>query len=97
MGDKGTILTYTDARGVEVSQKGEQRIDPLPGNDLYISLDSNIQEYDTQLAKQAMETKQANRVSIIVMNPQNGQIMAMVDVPEFDLNNPYELPLIVQS
>ncbi len=92
MGDKGTILTYTDARGVEVSQKGEQRIDPLPGNDLYISLDSNIQEYATQLAKQAMETKQANRVSIIVMNPQNGQIMAMVDVPEFDLNNPYELP-----
>ena len=92
MGDKGTILTYTDARGVEIAQKGEQRLDPMPGSDLYISLDSNIQEYATQLAKQAMATKQADRVSIIVMNPQNGQIMAMVDVPEFDLNNPYELP-----
>lgn len=91
MGDKGTILTYTDARGVEIEKKGEQREEPLSGSDLYISLDSNVQEYATQLAKQAMATKEADKVSIIVMNPQNGEIMAMVDVPEFDLNNPYKL------
>ena len=91
-GNAGTILTYTDARGVEVTQKGEERINPLAGNDLYISLDSNIQEYATQLAKQAMATKEADGVSIIVMNPQNGEIMAMVNVPEFNLNSPYELP-----
>ncbi len=91
-GNAGTILTYTDARGVEVTQKGEERLNPEAGNDLYISLDSNIQEYATQLAKQAMATKEADGVSIIVMNPQNGEIMAMVNVPEFDLNKPYELP-----
>ena len=91
-GNAGTILTYTDARGVEVTQKGEERINPQAGNDLYISLDSNIQEYATQLAKQAMATKEADGVSIIVMNPQNGEIMAMVNVPEFNLNTPYELP-----
>ena len=91
MGDKGTILTYTDARGIEVTKKGEQRIEPLAGSDLHISLDSNIQEYATQLARQAMATKEADKVCIIVMNPQDGQIMAMVDVPEFDLNDPYTL------
>lgn len=91
-GNAGTILTYTDARGVEVTQKGEERINPQSGNDLYVSLDSNIQEYATQLAKQAMATKEADGVSIIVMNPKNGEIMAMVNVPEFNLNTPYELP-----
>ena len=91
-GEEGTILTVTDARGVEIDEAGENRIEPIAGNDLYISLDMNIQSYATQLAKQVMETKQAERVSILVMNPQNGEIMAMVDVPEFDLNNPYELP-----
>lgn len=91
-GNAGTILTYTDARGVEVTQKGEERINPQSGNDLYVSLDSNIQEYATQLAKQAMATKEADGVSIIVMNPKNGEIMAMVNVPEFNLNSPYELP-----
>lgn len=91
-GTEGTILTVTDARGVEIDEAGEERIEPVAGNDLYISLDMNIQSYATQLAKQVMETKEAERVSIIVMNPQNGEIMAMVDVPEFDLNNPYELP-----
>ena len=90
-GQEGTILTVTDARGVEIDAAGEERIEPVAGNDLYISLDMNIQSYATQLAKQVMETKQAERVSILVMNPQNGEIMAMVDVPEFDLNNPYEL------
>ncbi len=91
-GTEGTILTVTDARGVEIDEAGEERIEPVAGNDLYISLDMNIQSYATQLAKQVMETKEAERVSILVMNPQNGEIMAMVDVPEFDLNNPYELP-----
>lgn len=91
-GQDGTILTVTDARGVEIDAAGEDRVEPVPGNDLYISLDMNIQSYATQLARQVMETKQAERVSIIVMNPQNGEIMAMVDVPEFDLNNPYTLP-----
>ena len=91
-GQEGTILTVTDARGVEISEAGEEREAPVPGKDLYISLDINIQSYATQIAKQVMETKQAERVSILVMNPQNGEIMAMVDVPEFDLNNPYDLP-----
>ncbi|MCM1261935.1 MAG: penicillin-binding transpeptidase domain-containing protein [Butyrivibrio sp.] len=91
-GEAGTILTVTDAKGVEVSEAGEERIEPVNGRDLYISLDMNIQSYATQLAMQAMETKQAKSVSIIVMNPQNGEILAMVNVPEFDLNNPYTLP-----
>ena len=91
-GEEGTILTVTDARGVEIDEAGEERVEPIVGKDLYVSLDVNIQSYATQLAKQVMETKQAERVSIVVMNPQNGEIMAMVDVPEFDLNNPYELP-----
>ena len=96
-GQSGTILTVTDARGVEIDEEGEERIEPIPGKDLYISLDMNIQSYATQLAKQVMETKQAERVSIIVMNPQNGELMAMVDVPEFDLNHPYTLPETVLS
>ncbi len=96
-GEEGTILTVTDARGIEIDEAGEERVEPVPGNDLYISLDMNIQSYATQLAKQVMETKEAERVSILVMNPQNGEIMAMVDVPEFDLNNPYELPDTVDT
>lgn len=91
-GEAGTILTVTDAKGVEVTEEGEERIEPVNGRDLYISLDMNIQSYATQLAMQAMETKQADSVSMIVMNPQNGEILAMVNVPEFDLNNPYTLP-----
>ncbi len=91
-GEAGMILTVTDAKGVEVPEAGEERIEPVNGKDLYISLDMNIQSYATQLAMQTMETKQAESVSIIVMNPKNGEIMAMVNVPEFDLNNPYTLP-----
>ena len=91
-GEAGTILTVTDAKGVEVPEAGEERIEPVNGQDLYVSLDMNIQSYATQLAMQTMETKQADSVSIIVMNPQNGELMAMVNVPEFDLNNPYTLP-----
>lgn len=91
-GEDGMILTITDARGVELDAAGEERIEPIAGDDLYTSLDMNIQSYATQLARQVMETKQAERVSILVMNPQNGEIMALADVPEFDLNNPYTLP-----
>ncbi|MDD6810825.1 MAG: penicillin-binding transpeptidase domain-containing protein [Lachnospiraceae bacterium] len=91
-GEAGTILTVTDAKGVEVSEAGEERVEPVDGKDLYISLDRNIQSYATQLAEQTMETKQADSVSILVMNPQNGEILAMVNIPEFDLNNPYTLP-----
>ena len=91
-GEPGKILTMTDAKGIEVEAAGERRIEPINGNDLYISLDRNIQTYATQLAYQAMETKQAEGVSILVMNPQNGEIYAMVNVPEFDLNDPYPLP-----
>ena len=90
-GTDGTILTYTDARGVELSEWGEERIEPIPGENLCISLDRNIQSYATQLAYQAMKTKEADSVSIVVMNPQNGEVMAMVNVPEFDLNDPYNL------
>ena len=96
-GQEGTILTVTDARGVEIDEAGEERVEPIAGNDLYISLDMNIQSYATQLAKQVMETKQAERVSILVMNPQNGEMMAMADVPEFDLNSPYELPEEIET
>ncbi len=91
-GEPGTILTMTDAKGIEVEEAGERRIEPKAGNDLCISMDHNIQTYATQLARQAMATKEADSVSIIVMNPQNGEILAMVNVPEFDLNSPYELP-----
>ncbi len=91
-GKAGTILTVTDAAGIEVERMGEHRIEPISGNNLRISLDRNIQEYATQLAMQALKTKEAESVSILVMNPQNGEIYACVNAPEFDLNNPYELP-----
>lgn len=90
-GVSGTILTLTDAAGVEVENAMERRIEPIKGNDLQISMDMNIQQYATQLAGQALLNNEADRVSIIVMNPQNGELYAMVDVPEFELNNPYEL------
>lgn len=90
-GEEGMILTLTDAAGVEIEAASEHRKEPVPGNDLVLSLDYNIQSYATQLAKQVMATKEADRVSLIVMNPQNGEIMAMVDVPEFNLNEPYTL------
>lgn len=91
-GEPGTILTVTDARGIEVEAAGERRIEPVNGNDLCISMDLNIQTYATQLATQACAAKEADSVSIIVMNPNNGEIIAMVNVPEFDLNDPYALP-----
>ncbi len=91
-GEPGQILTVTDARGIEVEAAGERRLEPVSGLDLCISLDRNIQAYATQLAEQALATKEADSVSILVMNPQNGEIYACVNVPEFDLNNPFELP-----
>ncbi len=90
-GIDGTILTMTDARGVELDGEAEERIEPVPGNALVLSLDRNIQQYCEQAAKKVMEEKQANQVSIVVMNPQNGEIYAMVNVPEFDLNDPFTL------
>ena len=91
-GKSGTILTVTDAKGIEIESAGERRIEPVAGNDLQLTIDVNIQQYATQLALEAMETKQAEKVSVIVMNPQNGEILAMVDVPEFDLNDPFVVP-----
>ena len=88
-GTNGKILTMTDARGVEMENGAEDRIEPVAGNDLRISLDMEIQQYAEQLAYQTLEKKNAKKVSIIVMNPQNGEIYAMVNVPEFDLNDPF--------
>jgi stage V sporulation protein D (sporulation-specific penicillin-binding protein) len=88
-GKNGKILTLTDARGVEIENAGERRSEPVDGNNLHVSLDYNIQMYAQQAANKALEAKQANSVSMIVMNPQNGEIMAMVNVPEFNLNEPF--------
>lgn len=90
-GINGQILTLTDARGIELEGEGERRIEPVSGYDLQISLDYNIQMYAQQAALRVMEEKQADGVSIILMNPQNGEIYAMVNVPEFDLNDPFTL------
>jgi len=90
-GTNGKILTLTDARGVEIENAGERRQEPVDGNNLHISLDYNIQLYCEQAAKKVMEAKSADSVSVIVMNPQNGEIMAMVNVPEFNLNEPFSL------
>mgnify|MGYP002801560658 FL=1 len=90
-GTNGTILTTTDARGIELDGVAEDRIEPVAGETLKVSLDYNIQSYCEQAALKAMEEKQADSVSILLMNPQNGEIYAMVNVPEFNLNDPYEL------
>ena len=88
-GTNGVILTLTDAKGVELKEAAEDRIEPIAGNDLQISLDVNIQKYAQQLAYQVMEQKNAKKVSVIVMNPQDGELLAMVNAPEFDLNDPF--------
>lgn len=90
-GINGTILTVTDARGIELEGIAEDRIEPVAGNTLQISLDYNIQSYCEQAALKVMEEKQADSVSVLMMNPQNGEILAMVNVPEFNLNEPYIL------
>lgn len=90
-GIDGTILTLTTAYGVEIENAAEDRIEPRPGNDLYISLDVNMQKYAEQAALKVLEAKNANNVKLILMNPQNGELYAMVNVPEFNLNDPYTL------
>lgn len=90
-GTPGKILTTTDARGVEIDEIGESRVEPVNGEDLRLSLDISIQEFVQQAALKVMEEKQAERVSILLMNPQNGEIYACVNVPEFDLNHSFEL------
>lgn len=90
-GINGKILTLTDARGVEIKNAGERRSEPVEGDDLYLSLDYNIQMYAAQAAVKVREEKQADSVSILVMNPQNGEILAMVNEPEFNLNEPFVL------
>ncbi len=90
-GINGKILTLTDARGVEIENAGERRAEPVDGYNLHISLDYNIQMYAQQAALKVLESKEADSVSVIVMNPQNGEIMAMVNVPEFNLNDPFTL------
>lgn len=90
-GRDGLILTTSDAKGTELQNAAEERVEPVPGNTLTVSLDVNIQKYAEQAAYQVMEKKGAKAVSVIVMNPRNGEIYAMVNVPEFDLNDPFTL------
>ena len=90
-GINGMILTTTDARGIELEGIAEDRKEAIPGNTLQISLDYNIQKYAQQAAEKVMEEKAADRVSVLVMNPQNGEILSMVNVPEFNLNDPFSL------
>lgn len=90
-GEPGYILTTTNARGIEVDKRAEERIEPKQGKDLYTSIDINIQKFATQAAKNVMEAKGAKNVKILVMNPNNGEIFAMVNVPEFNLNKPYDI------
>lgn len=90
-GQDGSILTMTTARGLEIDGKAEERIGPIAGTNLYTSLDVNIQSFAQQAAGKVMKAKKAKSVRIVMMNPQNGEIYAMVNVPEFDLNDPYTL------
>lgn len=90
-GRDGLILTTSDAKGTELQNAAEERVEPVPGNTLTVSLDVNIQKYAEQAAYQVMEKKGAKAVSVIVMDPRNGEIYAMVNVPEFDLNDPFTL------
>lgn len=90
-GTPGSILTLTDAYGIEIPNEAESRIEPISGNNLYTSIDVNIQKYAEQAATKVLKSKQAKRVSVVLMNPQNGEIYAMVNVPEYNLNEPYTL------
>ena len=90
-GTDGTILTLTDFQGIEIESAAEERIEPMQGDSLYLSLDYTMQSFAQQAAEKVLKEKQAKSVSVILMNPQNGEIYAMVNVPEYDLNEPYEL------
>lgn len=96
-GIDGTILTQTDARGIELDGEAEERVEAVAGNNLHVTLDYNIQMYCEQAAKKVLEEKEAEYVSIIIMNPKDGSIYANVNVPEFDLNNPFTLPETVDT
>ena len=96
-GTDGTILTVTDARGIELEEVAEKRIEPIAGNNLVTSIDVNIQKYAEQAANKVLKSKEAKRVSVIIMNPKNGEIYAMVNVPEYDLNNPFELNYVLEE
>ena len=93
-GVDGSINTLTDSSGIELSEMAETRVEPVAGNNLVTTIDLNIQRYATQAAEKVLQEKDANRVSIIIMNPQNGEIYAMVDVPEYDLNDPFNLEYV---
>lgn len=93
----GKILTMSNAAGIELENEAEDRVEPIAGNDLTISLDVNIQKYAEQAACQVMEKKGANSVSVIIMNPQNGEVLAMVNVPEFNLNDPFTLNIPLEG
>lgn len=90
-GEEGKILTVTDVRGIEVNNSAETRVDPVMGESLYLSMDYNIQSYVTQVAEKILKQKEAKSVSVILMNPQNGELYAMVNVPKFNLNTPFVL------
>lgn len=96
-GIDGTILTQTDARGIELDGEAEERVEAVPGNDLYVTLDHNIQMYCEQAARKVLEEKEAEYVSVIIMNPQDGAIYANVNVPEFNLNDPFLLSEEIES
>lgn len=91
MGTDGSIKTLADARGIEIPNVAETRVEPIAGNNLIISIDVNIQQYIEQMAAEILEKRNAKRVCIIVMNPQNGEIYAMTDYPEYNLNDPFTL------
>lgn len=97
MGQNGSINTLTNGRGLEVENMAERRVEPVAGKNLVTSIDINIQQYVTQTALEVLDKKQAKRVCIVVMNPQNGEIFALADVPEYNLNNPFELNGKVQE
>ena len=90
-GQPGKILTLTDYKGIEIENAPEERVEPIDGKSLYLSIDVNLQQYAMQAAKKVMKQKEAKSVSIILMNPQNGEIYAMVDLPEYNLNDPFTL------
>lgn len=96
-GTDGTILTLTDFQGIEIESAAEERVEPVQGDSLYLSLDYTMQSFAQQAAEKVLKEKQAKSVSVILMNPQNGEIYAMVNVPEYDLNEPYELLSVYES
>ena len=96
-GTDGTILTLTDFQGIEIESAAEERVEPVQGDSLYLSLDYTMQSFAQQAAEKVLKEKQAKSVSVILMNPQNGEIYAMVNVPEYDLNEPYELLSVYDS